>query len=181
MMDWPSKFVGFRVLEFFLIHPSLEIHLNELARNLDIARGSAKGYCDIFVDEGLILESSKGNLRLFRLNRDDFAVREVTKAYYLLKLKHLGIERLAKGCTSLAIYGSFARGDIDERSDLDLLVIGEDGSVDRDEVLKLQDALNREVQLTLLPYYRWETMKKNGDKFAESVLKKHVLVSGVEL
>lgn len=181
MMDWPTKFVGFRVLEFFLTHPSLEIHLNELARNLEIARGSAKSYCDIFVKEGLILESSKGNLRLFRLNRDDFAAREVTKAYYLLKLKRLGIERLAEGCTSLAIYGSFARGDIDERSDLDLLVIGEDGSVDRDEVLKLQDALNREVQLTLLPYYRWETMKKDGDKFAESVLKKHVLVSGVEL
>jgi predicted nucleotidyltransferase len=115
------------------------------------------------------------------LNRDDFAVKDVRKAYYLLKLKHLGIERLAEGCTSLAIYGSFARGDIDERSDLDLLVIGEDGSVDRDEVLKLQDALNREVQLTLLPYYRWETMKKNGDKFAESILKKHVLVGGVEL
>ncbi len=169
------------MLEFFLNHPSLEIHLNELARNLEIARGSAKSYCDAHVNEGLILESSKGNLRLFRLNRDDFAVREIMKAYYLLKLKHLGIEHLAEGSISLAIYGSFAVGDIDERSDLDLLVIGEDGSVDRDKVLKLQDTLGREVQLTLLPYYRWETMKKEGDGFAESVLRKHVLVSGVEL
>jgi DNA-binding IclR family transcriptional regulator len=57
MMDWPNKFVGFRVLEFFRTHPSLEIHLNELAKNLDIARGSAKSYCDVFADEGLILES----------------------------------------------------------------------------------------------------------------------------
>ena len=152
-MDWSSKFVGFRVLEFFLTHPSIEIHLNELARNLQIARGSAKSYCDAFVDEGLILESSKGNLRLFKLIRDDFAVRDMIKAYYLLKLKHLGIERIVEG-TSLAIYGSFARGDIDELSDLDLLVIGEESSVDRDKVLKLQDALDREVQLTLLPYYR---------------------------
>jgi predicted nucleotidyltransferase len=180
MMDRLRNFVGFRVLEFFLTHPSLEIHLNELARNLEIAQGSAKSYCDAFVDEGLILESSKGNLRLFKLNRDDFAVREMMRAYYLLKLKHLDIERLAEG-TSLAIYGSFARGDIDELSDLDLLVIGEESSVDRDKVLKLQDALGREVQLTLLPYYRWENMKKEGDKFAESVLKKHVLVTGVEL
>ncbi len=179
-MDRLRNFVGFRVLELFLTHPSLEIHLNELARNLEIAQGSAKSYCDTFVDEGLILESSKGNLRLFKLNRDDFAVREMMRAYYLLKLKHLGVAGLAEG-TSLAIYGSFARGDIDELSDLDLLVIGEESSVDRDKVLKLQDALDREVQLTLLPYYRWETMKKEGNKFAESVLKKHILVSGVEL
>jgi hypothetical protein len=55
--------------------------LTRLRRLLEIAMGSAKSYCDVFVDEGLILERSKGNLRLFRLNRDDFAVREAMKAY----------------------------------------------------------------------------------------------------
>lgn len=172
--------VGFRVLELFLTHPSLEIHLNELARKLEIAKGSMKSYCDLFVDEGLILDRKNVNLRLFRLNRDDFAVREIMRAYYLIKLKHLGIERLAEGSASLAIYGSFAQGDIDERSDLDLLMIGEESEVNRDSILKLQDFLKREVQLTLLPFHRWEIMKKEGDRFAESVLRKHILVCGVE-
>ena len=53
--------------------------------------------------------------------------------------------------------------------------------MNRDGILKFEDSLDREVQLTVLPYYRWETMKKDGNGFAESVLRKHVLVSGVQL
>ena len=67
-MIWMRKFVGFRVLERFLTHPSEEIHLTELARELKISPASAKTYCDALVEDGLILEEAKGNLRLFRLN-----------------------------------------------------------------------------------------------------------------
>ena len=60
-------------------------------------------------------------------------------------------------------FWSFARGDIDERSDLDLLVIGEESDRNRDGILKLQNSLGREVQLTVIQYYRWKTIKKKGD------------------
>lgn len=33
-MKFLNKCVGFKVMEFFLTHPTLEIHLNELARKL---------------------------------------------------------------------------------------------------------------------------------------------------
>ena len=62
------EFVGFRVLEWFLVHPSGEVHLNELARELEISPASAKEYCDRLAEDGLISERAMGNLRLFRLN-----------------------------------------------------------------------------------------------------------------
>ena len=170
-MTWLRRFVGFRVLERFLTYPSEKIHLRELARDLEISPGSAKTYCDALVDDDLILEEAKGNLRLFRLNRDDFVAREMMKTYYLL----------TEGSTSLAIYGSFARGNFDEKSDLDLLVIGEESDVNKDRVLDLQEDLGREVQLMVVPYYRWESMKKEGNRFAKSVLRDHILIKGVEL
>ncbi len=180
-MEWLRKFVGFRVLEWFLVHPSGEVHLNELARELEISPGSAKEYCDRLAEDGLISERTMGNLRLFRLKREDFAAREILRAYHILRLKDLGAEGIAEGCTSLAIYGSFASGSLDEHSDLDLLVIGEESDVDRDRILELESALGREAQLTVIPYYRWEAMKNEGDRFAESVLRNHVLIKGVEL
>jgi predicted nucleotidyltransferase len=180
-MEWMRKFVGFRVLEWFLVHPSEEVHLNEFARALEISPGSAKEYCDRLAEDGLIRERAMGNLRLFRLNREDFAAREILRAYHVLRLKDLGIDRIAEGCTSLAVYGSFASGNLDERSDLDLLVIGEESDVDRDRILELESALGREAQLTVIPFYRWEAMKNEGDRFAESVLRDHILITGVEL
>jgi len=180
-MEWMRKFVGFRVLEWFMVHPSGEVHLNELARELEISPGSAKEYCDRLAEDGLISERSMGNLRLFRLRGEDFAAREILRAYHILRLKDLGAEGIAEGCTSLAVYGSFASGNLDEHNGLDLLVIGEESDVDRDRVLEIESALGREVQLTVIPYYRWESMKNKGDRFAESVLRNHVLITGVEL
>ncbi|MCX6668759.1 MAG: nucleotidyltransferase domain-containing protein [Methanothrix sp.] len=176
-----GKCVGFKVIEFFLMHPSSEIHLTELARKLDISPGSAKTYCDELLRNDLILETNRANLRLFRLNREDFAVKEMIRAYHIILLKKLGIDDIAENCISLAIYGSFASGNMDERSDLDILVVGEEKDADRDRVLELEGKLGREIQLTVLPYFRWEKMKKEGDKFVESILRNHVLVKGAEL
>jgi len=51
IFDGSLTFVGFRVLELFLTHPSLEIHLNELARELEIAR-EVQELLRCLVDEG---------------------------------------------------------------------------------------------------------------------------------
>ncbi len=103
------------------------------------------------------------------------------RAYHLLLLRKLGIENIAQGCITLAIYGSMASGNLDERSDLDILVIGDEKVSDRDGIHELEERLGREVQLTVLPYFQWERLKREGDKFSESVLRNHVLVKGAEL
>ncbi len=109
-MEWMRKFVGFRVLEWFLIHPSGEVHLNELARELEISPGSAKEYCDRLAEDGLISERTMGNLRLFRLKREDFAAKEILRAYHILRLKDLGAEGIAEGCTSSLSTGASPPG-----------------------------------------------------------------------
>ncbi|USH00474.1 nucleotidyltransferase domain-containing protein [Thermococcus argininiproducens] len=181
MLEHFKKFTGFKVLEYFLLHPTCEIHLKELARALKISSGSAKLYCDLFESEGILLSRRKGNLRLFRLNNDDFAVKEIKKTYYLLLLKEKGIQNICKNCSSLAIYGSFASGEFDEKSDLDILVIGSKEDIDYKLLREIEERVGVSLQLTVLPFYKWEKMKEEKDHFAESVIRKHVLIKGAPL
>ncbi|MBT8508269.1 hypothetical protein AZH53_07610 [Methanomicrobiaceae archaeon CYW5] len=88
---------------------------------------------------------------------------------------------IAPGCTSLALYGSGARGTYDEQSDIDLLVIGEESCVRYDAVQAIEEELGFELQVTAIPYYRWEPMKESGDAFARSVMRDHILLAGVSL
>ncbi len=174
------KYAAIRLLEYFLCHPTQEIHLKELSRKSKVSPMTAKTYCDLLEKEEIVLSEKKGNLRIFRLNNENFAVREMKRAYYLLLLKELGIERV---CTegTLAIYGSIASGDFDERSDIDLLIIGSREWINYEILFEIEKKTGKEVQLTVIPPHKWEEMKERRDPFAMSVLRKHCLIRGPPL
>lgn len=176
-----EKFVGFRVLAWFLTHPTGEIHINKLAREIGVSPGSVKSYADAFERDGLLTVTRLGTARLLSLDNDSFAARELKRACMALLLIRAGIEEIAPESIAVAIYGSTAAGTFDEQSDIDILIIGDESQVDHDRVPALEAETDREVQLTVVPYYRWERMKEEGDPFVTSVLQNHMLVRGARL
>lgn len=181
MLDVFRKFVGFKILEYFLIHPTEKIYLKELARKLQISPRSVKIYCDLFEKEGIIQREIKGNLHLFSTNNDNFRVREMKRAYIINLLGEMNIENIAEKYASIALYGSHASGNYDEKSDIDLLIIGEEQHVKRNLLLDIMEKIGKEIQLNVIPIIKWEQMKKDRDPFAESIIRNHVLIKGVEL
>ena len=176
-----EKFVGLRVLTWFLTHPTGEIHINKLARELGVSPGSVKSYADAFKRDGLLTVTRLGTARILSLDNDSFAARELKRACMALLLVRAGIEEIAPESISVAIYGSTAAGTFDEQSDIDILIIGDESQIDHDRVPALEAEIGREVQLTVVPYYRWEQMKDEGDPFVTSVLQNHMLVRGARL
>lgn len=181
MLETFRKFVGFTIFEYFLSHPNEKTYLKELAKKLDVSPRSIKIYCDGFEKDGIITREIRGNVHLFSLNNDAFTVREMKRAYVCLLLRELGIENIAENSTSLAIYGTYASGMYDQRSDIDLLVLGEEMDVKRDYIVKIMKKMDREIQLTVISPMKWEKMKQNRDPFVESILRKHILIKGEEL
>ena len=55
------KYVGYKILEFFLKNPTKKTYLKELAKILEISPRSVKIYCDIFEKDNLIYREVKGN------------------------------------------------------------------------------------------------------------------------
>ncbi len=175
------KFVGFKILEYFLKYPTEETYLKELAKKLQISPRSVKIYCDLFEKKGIIKREIKGNLHLFSTNNDNFRVREMKRAYFMNILAEMNIENIAEECVSIAIYGSYASGNYDEKSDIDLLIIGKEQHVKRDIIVKIMERFGKEFQLNVITTIKWEKMKKDGDPFVRNIIRNHVLIKGAEL
>ena len=175
------KFVGIKVLEYFLIYPTEKTYLKELAKKLQISPRSVKIYCDIFDKEGIIIREIKGNMHIFKTNNDNFRVREMKRTYFINLLADLNIEKIAEECASIAIYGSYASGTYDEKSDIDILIIGNEKNVKRELVVDIMKKTDKEIQLNVISIIKWEKLKKENDYFVKNIIRNHVLIKGAEL
>jgi len=175
------KFVGFKILEYFLKYPTKETYLKELAKKLQISPRSVKIYCDLFEKEKIIIREIKGNMHIFTTNNDNFRVREMKRSYFINLLAEMNIENIAEDCASIAIYGSYASGNYDEKSDIDLLIIGDEINVKRELVVDIMKKIDKEIQLNIIPIIKWEKLKKDKDNFVKNIIRNHILIKGVEL
>lgn len=181
MLTCFRKFVGFKILEYFLRYPSEKTYLKELAKKLQISPRSVKIYCDLFEKEGIIKREIIGNMHIFTTNNDNFRVREMKRAYFLNLFGEMNIENIAKDCASIAVYGSYASGNYDDKSDIDILIIGNKKNVKRELVVNIMKKIDKEIQLNVIPIIKWEKMKKDKDHFVQNIIRNHVLIKGVEL
>lgn len=181
MINEFNKFVGNKILGWFLSHPTFSININELARELEISTSSVKKFVDLFHNENIVNMEKIGTAHMLALNNSSPAVKELKKTFIILKLWESKLEELAPNAISLAIYGSTATGEFDEKSDIDVLVIGSEQDIDYTLVSEIEREVGHELQVTAIPYYEWEGRKKDSDPFVLSVLAKHILIEGAEL
>lgn len=181
MLSEFRKFVGFKILEYFLQHPTKKTYLNEIAKELGISARSVKIYCDLFDQDHIIIREKAGNAHFFSTNNQEFRVREMKRAYNANLLAEYAIEDITKSCISMALFGSFASGNHDEQSDIDILIIGDEHDINKDKIVTLMNQLHKEIQLTVLSLTQWETMKKKDDPLVRTILRNHILIKGVDL
>jgi hypothetical protein len=96
----------------------------------------------------------------------------------LMKIKEKFLE-IDPNIISLALFGSYAEGSFDEKSDIDFMIVTDA----RKEILikaakRLEEELEKEVSLSVLKLSEWRAMAKKGDAFYKRVVENHILLYG---
>jgi predicted nucleotidyltransferase len=180
MIHLYQKVAHLKVLSHFFENPFEDFYLRELARLLKISPMTVKRALEVLVKDGLIIREEKKNQILYRANMENFAFRFAKISYNLSLLdKNNIVEYLLNqnpGISSIVLYGSFAKGENDKNSDLDILVISTPKNIDTKTLSK---RLKIDVNIMNFTSTQWTKQAKTNRAFYLDVITEGVVLHGI--
>ena len=137
----------------------------------------------ILRERWLAVQRRKGAGPYLQVGSDNSMVAPLKKAYGIAfvlsskpKEKFLEID---PNIISIALFGSYAQGSFDEKSDIDFLIV----TSARKEMFikaaqKLEEEMQKEVSLSVLKLSEWRAMAKKEDAFYKRIVENHILLYG---
>jgi hypothetical protein len=189
MIELFEKYVDFKILGLFLGNPNMECHIKEISRRLSVSPASVSTAVKYFEEQGYLMKEEKGLAHLYRLNQSHPIMVAMKKAYgmsLIMSSKPLEIFLSADpNVVSLALYGQYADGSFDEKSEMDFLVIAP-SAVDKfsnsrkmSESRKLlEEKVAKPVGVFVATMSIWSTMKSTNDPLYQRIIDNHILIYG---
>jgi uncharacterized protein len=160
---------SFKLLSVFLFKPGEQIHQNEVIRMSGLSKITVMKLLSIFTSEGLLKESRKGNLKLFSLVDEHPVVKQLKVLVNVSELSAI-LRGFAGNGFEVYLFGSAARGDDRENSDIDLLIIGKISNASlADLTARITKAMNREVNPIVKSPFEYSNLYKTDKAFFENL------------
>src|SRR3989339_868734 len=167
------------LLGFYFANADKDFYLRELEKILGHSVGNIRRQLIQFEKAGLFCATRRGNLVFYHLNKT-FPVYNELKS---IVTKTIGISGVfkkelsgIKGIEIAFIYGSFAKGNEDEKSDIDLCVVGKPDNYKLIKAVKLlEEKLRREINYTLFSREEFNNRRNEKGGFVEQILKNKVI------
>ncbi|MBI3623980.1 nucleotidyltransferase domain-containing protein [Candidatus Pacearchaeota archaeon] len=160
-----------KALSFFAENPYEEIHLREFSRRLKISANSSQRFLNFFLNEGLVKEEKKANLRYFKADLDSIVFRNIKITFSLKKLENSGLlDDLKETASHVVLFGSMAKGLDDFKSDIDLVCIGASGKEIKEIIAKKQEKLDREITPHVFSWLEWKKQPRTNKAFYQEVI-----------
>jgi predicted nucleotidyltransferase len=166
-----------RVLGILFAEPDRSFPATELIARAGVGTGAVHRELTRLVSSGLITVTPVGKQRRYQANQESPLFPEL----HGLVLKTVGlVEPLRNALSAMAgriqvafVYGSVAKGTDTARSDIDLMIVGDDFSYSDlyAALAQAESTLMRPINPTLLTDSEWRQRVDARDHFVQSVLK----------
>ena len=168
------------LLKLFITNPERAFYTREVAKLTGEPLNAVRRELAHLEKAGLLRARAEGNLRYYRVVREFPFYAELKRIIYgTIALGDYVREKLAgsAGVKLAFVYGSVARDEEAERSDIDLFVVGE---IDEDELRALAEEIEsdtgREINYTLMGDREFGERIAAKEPFVARVLRERKLV-----
>ena len=171
MLTLRSK-ISQKVLNYYMLQQGAEIYVSDLAPILHLDSGNLTRKLLEFEKEGVLKSCWQGKQRYYSLNTNFPLINE----YRTIILKTVGFEQILKtalkevpGIEHAVIFGSYAQDQMDSHSDIDLLVVGNHGTIELQKAIaQVQKKIQREINVISMSPKEYN-VKKKGDPLIKSI------------
>ncbi|RKX72469.1 hypothetical protein DRP43_00705 [candidate division TA06 bacterium] len=182
MIELFNKYAPWKILRYFALHPSKGVYVKEIAKKLNLSAGICSKILRELLELQILEKNNLGQAHYYKL-ADNYITKELKRFIGLsLIYKARIIENITDEFdkpTSIVLYGSYITGEFNEKSDIDILVIG--SGKQRIDTHNLEEAIGKEINIEVFSIGNWLMLKKKNDSFYTMVIKDYILLYGSKL
>ena len=166
-----------RVLGLLYGKHEQSFYTNEIVRRADMGRGTVSRELDRLVSAGLLVISKEGNQLHYQANKSCPIYKEllaiVKKTFGIADVIRASLSPFMEQIDWAFIFGSVASGKETASSDIDLMIIGEQGFSEIVAALyPVQETLGREINPKIFAKDEWLQKRDSNEAFIKEVLNK---------
>jgi predicted nucleotidyltransferase len=178
-----------KMLGLYRSNYDASFHVRAVARETNIDVKAIQLQLKMLEKINVVSSTQKGRNKEYSLNLDNY----LTKYYMILAETFASITYLSKNFEikklfseigdkigdSVMLFGSFAKGEMTPKSDIDLLVIGDKKS-NLDAVRETGRLIGREIGVKSTTEEKFLEGLMNGDPLIREVVASHVILKGID-
>lgn len=165
-----------QIISKFLYKPDIEMYQSEVVRESGLSYVTATKCLNMLVSGDLLSKSWKGGLKIYKLNRDSPVVKHL-KMLLSVSAVYEAVKSFSNQGFELYLFGSVARGEDTEGSDVDVLITGKIDNRTLVEISeKIGSALNREVNPLVKTPIEFADLARTNTAFYESITRDRIRI-----
>lgn len=179
-----EKYAELKILRFLLLGGHA-LHLKEISRQAKTSPATVSKLMKGLEKDGLIERKIIGNTHVFKMKDESPIVKHLKVLINIsIIMENKLIEQILgidSNVASIALYGSFADGSNDEKSDIDILVMAETNSKFDSATRNFEKKTGKTTNIETFSILSWKKCKEKNRAFYDSVKSNHIVLHGGEL